>query len=457
LLPLRGELALRTLKNVLPVLAVLLLLFGSLVSAEKPAAEGTNWPQWRGPLGTGVSPSGNPALEWSETKNVRWKVALPGRGHSTPIIWGDMMFLTTAIEAGPAESRDQSAVEQQRRGGPPSRKPSNIFKFVVMALNRQDGKILWQKTVNEERPHEATHEFGSWASASAVTDGGHVYAYFGSYGLYCLDMKGNLKWERDFGNMSKHMEFGEGSSPALYGDKILVLWDHEGDSFLYAIDKNTGKDAWKVARDEGTSWSTPVVLEINGAPQVVTSATNRVRSYDLATGKLIWECGGLTRNVIPIPVYADGLLYVMSGFRGNALLAIRIADAKGDITDTDVIAWKHNRDTPYTPSPVLVNNRLYFLRSNNGIISCFDAKTGKPLYGKQRLEGMGNIFTSPVAAKGRIYVMGQNGTTYVVKEGPEFGILAKNKLEDQFHASPVIVGDLMYLRGFENLYCIEEK
>jgi outer membrane protein assembly factor BamB len=445
-------------KNFLPILAVLFFLFGSLISADKPADDDKNWTQWRGPLGTGVSPGGNPAIEWSETKNVRWKVAIPGRGHSTPIIWEDQMFLTTAIESGPgAAARNQNVGQQRQRRGPPSTRAANIYKFVVLAMNRQDGRILWQRTVHEERPQEATHEFGSWASNSAVTDGEHVYAYFGSHGLYCLDMKGNLKWERDFGQMSKRMEFGEGSSPVLYGDKIIVLWDHEGDSFVVALDKKTGRDIWKVDRDEGSSWSTPLVVEVNGKSQVVTSATKLVRSYDLDTGNLIWECSGMTANVIPMPVYADGLLYVMSGFRGYALLAIRIADAKGDITDSDVIVWKHDRDTPYTPSPLLVNSRLYFLRSNNGIISCFDAKTGKPLYGKQRLEGMGNVFTSPVAAQDRIYIMGQNGTTYVVKEGPEFEILAKNSLDDQFHASPVIIGDLMYLRGFENIYCIGQK
>jgi outer membrane protein assembly factor BamB len=290
-----------------------------------------------------------------------------------------------------------------------------------------------------------------------VTDGEHIYAYFGSRGLYCLDREGQVKWERDFGQLSKRMNFGEGSSPAIYGDKIIVTWDHEGPSFIVAVDKKTGKDIWKVDRDEGTSWATPYVVDVDGKPQVITSATKLIRSYDLDTGELIWECGGMTQNAIPMPVATDGILYVMSGFRGNALLAIRLAGAKGNITDTDSIVWKHDKDTPYTPSPLLLGNYLYFLRGNNGILSCFDAKTGTPHYTAQRLEGMGNIFTSLVGAKDRIYVAGQKGTFYVVKQGPEFEILAKNTLDDNFNASPVVMGKQLFLRGYKNLYCIEQE
>jgi len=290
-----------------------------------------------------------------------------------------------------------------------------------------------------------------------VTDGEHVYVYFGSRGLFCFDMLGNLKWERDFGQLNKRMNFGEGSSPALYRDRIIVNWDHEGQSFIIALDKKTGKDVWKVDRDEGTSWASPLVVENNGKLQVVTSATKLVRSYDFMTGELIWECSGMTQNAIPSPMAADGMLYVMSGFRGNALLAIRLADAKGNITDTDAIVWRHSKDTPYAPSGLLFDDKLYFLRSNNGILSCFDAKSGKEYYSGQRLEGTGNVFASPVGAKDRVYVVGQKGTMYVIKHGPEFEVLAKNKLDDNFSASPAIVGNTLYLRGYKNLYCIEEK
>jgi outer membrane protein assembly factor BamB len=268
-------------------------------------------------------------------------------------------------------------------------------------------------------------------------------------------MKGHVKWERNFGQLNKRLNFGEGSSPALYGDKIVVTWDHEGQSFIIALDKKTGKDIWKVDRDEGTSWASPFIVENNGKPQVITSASGLIRSYDLATGDLVWECSGMTMNAIPMPVEANGIVYIMTGFRGNALLAIRLSEAKGNITDTDAIIWKFDKDTPYTPSPLIFEDHLYFLKSNNGILSCFDAKTGEAIYSNQRLEGMGNIFTSPVIANNAIIILGQKGMAYVIKHGSEFEVLAKNQLDDNFNSSPVVVGNQLFLRGYKNLYCIE--
>lgn len=416
------------------------------------------WHQWRGPYMTGVSPHGDPPLEWSETKNIKWKIAIPGKGHASPVIWGDQIFILTAIETDKdAQTVEESGPSQKGYSGMPVNRTTKIHKFVIFAINRHDGKILWQRTVKEEAPQEGTHEMGSWASHSPVTDGKHVYAYFGSRGLFCFDMQGNLKWERDFGQLNKRMAFGEGSSPALYEDRIIVNWDHEGQSFIIALDKKRGKDVWKVDRDEGTSWATPLVVENNGKLQVVTSATKLVRSYDFTTGELIWECSGMTQNAIPSPLAADGMLYVMSGFRGNALLAIDLLKAKGNIANSDAVVWKHDKDTPYAPSGLLFDDKLYFLRSNNGILSCFNARTGKEYYSGQRLEGMGNVFASPVGAKDRVYVVGQKGTMYVIKHGPSFEILAKNILDDNFSASPAIVGSTLYLRGYKNLYCVEEK
>lgn len=415
-----------------------------------------NWPHWRGPYANGISLNGNPPLEWSEEKNIKWKVAIPGLGHSTPIIWGDQLFVSTAISVEAKEDREEQP-QQDQRGWMRSKQTKNIYKFVVFSFDRQNGKVIWQTTVKEEIPKESTHEFGSWASNSPLTDGKHIYAYFGSRGIFCLDMKGKLQWERDFGQMEKHMEFGEGSSPALYDDKIFVLWDHNGDSFLFALDVNTGKDVWKVVRDEETSWSTPFIVKVKEKPQVITNATNRIRSYDFSTGDLIWECSGMTRNVIPMPVVSDNLIFIMSGFRGSALLAIDLTKAKGDITGTDAIVWQYNKDTSYTPSPLLLDNYLYFLRVNSGALTCLDAKTGKVNYSRERLEGAGNLFTSPVGLKDKIYILGGSGITYVIKPGPEFKLLAQNKLDDGFHASPVIHENNLYLRGFKHLYCIEEN
>ena len=418
------------------------------------ADPGKNWPQWRGPQATGVAPFADPPVEWSETRNVRWKIEVPGKGHATPIVWGDRIFILTAVETGDRVDIPEEAEPVRRRRGPPKVKPTSVIRFSILAVDRRNGHILWQRTAREEFPHEGTHPAGSWASNSPVTDGEHVFAYFGSRGLYCYDLEGNLRWEKDFGKMKTRMGFGEGSSPVLYRDKIIINWDQEGQSFIAVLDKNTGAEFWRVDRDERTSWSTPLVLRHNGQDQVITSATNRVRSYDLATGEVIWECGGMTLNVIPSPVSAGDLVYVASGFRGNALLAIRLSEARGDITDSEAIVWKHSEDTPYTPSLLLYGDALYFLKRNNGILSCFDAKTGDEFFSRQRLDGIEGVFASPVGASDRVYIVGRNGMCLVIRRGRRYEVLSRNTLDDSFTASPAIAGDALYLRGHKTLYCI---
>ena len=325
-----------------------------------------------------------------------------------------------------------------------------------MALDRSSGKVIWEKTLHETVPHEAGHTDSTQASNSPVTDGKHIYAHFGSRGLYCLDMDGNLKWKKDFGQMSTRASFGEGSSPALYGNTIVVNWDHEGQSFVVALNKKTGKQLWKVDRDEQTSWTTPVIVKDGARRQVIIGGSNFVRSYDLATGEVVWQCKGLTANVVPTPVCGFGMVYAMSGYRGNALLAIRYKGASGDITNTDAVVWTHDKGTPYVPSPVLTGNKLYFLQRNNAILSCFDAKTGKEHYSRERLEGIDGIYASPVAARDRVYIAARNGTTLVIKRSAKLKILATNTLDDAFQASPAIAGNELYLRGEKSLYCIAE-
>ncbi|MCH8292002.1 PQQ-binding-like beta-propeller repeat protein [Candidatus Poribacteria bacterium] len=440
-------------KTIITVIVCFCMISTCVWGAE--SVEEKYWPTWRGPVTTGVAPLGNPPINWSEDQNIRWKIEIPGKGLASPIVWRNTVFVLTAIETD-KQVEPQEKSEPQRRGrrGPPNIKTTIIHKFVIFAINRQDGSILWQRTVREELPHEGTHPTGSWASNSPVTDGEHVYAYFGSRGLYCFDMQGNLQWEKDLGEMTIKLGFGEGSSPVLYGEVIVINWDHEGQSFIAALDKNTGKEVWKVDRDERTSWSTPIVVGHDGKPQVIISATDRTRSYELTTGNLIWECRGMTLNAIPTPVAANGMVYLTSGFRGNALQAIRLASAKGDITDSEAIVWEYDRDTPYVPSPLLYGNRLYFLKRNNGILSCFNAETGEAHYGPQRLEGIDEVYASPVGASHRVYLVGRNGTAVVVKDGPTFEVLAENVLDDSFDASPAIVDREIYLRGHKYLYCI---
>ena len=422
------------------------------IAQLKPADFLTNWPEWRGLYNNGAVNGGATAVEFSETKNVKWKTEIPGKGHATPIIWGNQIIVQTAV---PTDKK----VEKPDAGPASPMAPNQtdlVHQFTVVSVDKTSGKINWKTVVKEEVPAERTHDLSSWASNSPVTDGENIYAFFGSRGLYCLDMKGNVKWERDFGQMEIVASFGEGSSPAIYKDKIFVQWDHQQKSYLYALDKKTGKEAWTAEREEITSWATPLIVEVNGKAQLITSATNKVRSYDAETGKIIWECTGMTRNVIPNPMYADGILYLMSGFRGNAIKAIDLAKAKGDITGTGTILWEYNQDAPYTPSPVLMDGKLYFLKGNNGIMTCLNAKDGKVLYSNQKLDGITNIFSSPTGNKDKIYIAATN-VINVVKAGPEFSILAKNTLDDTFHASPVMVGNDLFLRGFKYLYCISEK
>lgn len=430
--------------------------------AIRAAAAGSataNWPAWRGPLATGVAPQGNPPVTWSETQNVRWKVALPGAGKGTPIVWDDVVFVQTAIAIGkkaapaseaPAASRPAS----RQGGGMRSEQPTEPYQFVLLCLNRRTGQTVWQKVLSEQVPHEGYHlTEGSFASASPVTDGQRLFAYFGSRGLYCLDFQGNLKWSKDLGRMQIKMAFGEGSSPALFNGRLVVNWDHEGPSFIAAFDADSGRELWRQPREEGTSWATPLIVSQDGRSEVITSATRKIRSYDLDTGKLLWECGGMTQNVIPTPVAGDGLVFPISGFRGSSLLAIRLGRT-GDLTGTDAIVWQHHKSTPYVPSPLLYGERLYFLANNYGLLSCFDARSGKALIDAERLEALPGVYASPVGAQDRVYLVGRNGTALVIKAAGQLDVLATNRLDDKFDASPAIAGRALFLRGMQNLYCL---
>jgi outer membrane protein assembly factor BamB len=404
------------------------------------------WPQWRGPYATGVSRTADPPTEWSETKNIRWKVEVPGRGSSTPVIWGDKVFVSTAVPAV-----DNGAASHEPRGSSP-RVP---HKFTLLALDRKTGKAVWERVAYEHTPHEGSHnQWGTWASSSAMTDGERVYAYFDSFGLYAYDMNGTLLWQKDLGDKKMRSEFGEGQSPVLFGNKIVVQWDHQAGSFITALDKLTGNELWRTPRQEIDSWGTPLVVDVGGKPQVIATAMNRNYGYDLETGKVIWEAPGLTMNPIPSAVYEDGIAILMSGFRGNQLRAVRVAEAKGDITSSAAQVWTLDHDTPYVSSPLLYDGIVYFLKTNSGLLSAYDAKTGKPHYTLQRLESVPNVFASPVGAKGRVYITGQEGMTIVIKQGPAYEVIAKNALDDGFNASPALVDGELYLRGFKYLYSI---
>jgi outer membrane protein assembly factor BamB len=439
------------------VLAVLVSTAGAAKAADPREAE-RFWGQWRGPRMDGVALQGNPPIEWSETKNVRWKVALPGLGSSTPVVWKDRLYVLAAIPvdgtAPVAPPKPEANPEARGPRGPRAAEPTVAQEFAVFAIDRGNGRIVWKRTARKETPHEGKQQNNSFASASAIVDGTHVIAYFGSRGLYCYDLGGRLVWEKDLGDMQTRSGFGEGASPALAGDTLVVTWDHEGQDFVVALDKKTGKELWRRDRDEPTTWATPLIVEHGGRRQVVTPGTNKVRSYDLQSGELVWEAPGLTLNAIPSPLESQGVVYVTSGFRGNAARAIRLATAQGDLAGSPAILWETDRDTPYVPSPLLYQGLLYLVKSNAGILSAIDSATGKTVYGPQRLEGIAEIYASPVGASGRVYVVGRDGNAVVLDGGREYKVLAKSVLDDGFDASPIVVGDELYLRGYRHLYRI---
>lgn len=453
----------------------LLVLISSLLVSPALADCGDeamhNWPTWRGPLSTAVAPHADPPTEWSETKNVLWKVEVPGNGLATPAVWGDQIFIMTSVaadDAAMAASREAAQKKMENQEWPPAVEPVEQA-FVLMALSTEDGSELWRQTARTAAPHEAHYIDSSWASASPLTDGERVYAHFGSNGTYAYTMDGEKVWEVDLGDMTTRNAFGEGASPALHDGKLVVPWDHEGDSFLVVLDAATGEEIWRVERPgEPTSWATPTLVEVAGKTQIVLPGTGKSRGYDLATGEELWSISGMTTNIIPSPPVEDGVAYLASGFRGNKLQAVDLAKAKGELFDgseegreegeakSDAVLWSRDRDTPYVPSLVLAEGQVCFLKHFKNIWTCVDAKTGEDVY-QTRIEPLDNVWSSPVAADGKIYVLSREGKTAVLKAEGEYELLATNELDDRFDATPVLVGDRIYLRGRQHLYAIAEK
>jgi outer membrane protein assembly factor BamB len=441
--------------------AAFLLAVARTASADDGDPERLNqWPHWRGPLGNGVAPRSDPPVEWSESRNLRWKLELPGSGSATPVVWGEKLFVLTAIDTG---KKPDAAPEPAPAPPPPGSQgmstsaPTTIHQFVVLCLDRESGRTIWRRTAVEAVPHEGHHRSHGFASASPATDGKRLIASFGSRGIFCFDLDGHLQWKRELGRMKIKVGFGEGISPVLHGDSVLVNWDHEGGSFIVRLDASTGEEKWRQARDEGTTWTTPLVVDGAGTAQVVVNGTKRTRSYDLATGKLLWECGGQVMNPIAMPVAEDGTVYCMSGYKGYAVVAIRL-DSKGDVTGQPrQVPWTRSDAAPYVASPVLSDGLLYFTKERQGILMCVDAKTGDLKYGPERLPEIETLYSSLMAAAGKLYIAGREGTVLVLKQGPVFEVLARNRLDEGIDASPVAVGKQLYLRGAKHLYCIEAK
>ena len=421
-------------------------------AADPSPQQLANWHQWRGPLATGVAPQADPPTHWNGEEGIRWKAPLPGRGSGTPIIWQDQMFLLTAIKTDKLDPSVPAPEDQPNR--PFGIKfPQHLYRFDVLCLDRQTGKVNWQQTAVEQLPHEGIHHDNTYASSSPMTDGQRLFVSFGSRGVFCFDLTGQKLWERDLGDMQTRKSFGEATSPVVHGERVIVNWDHEGDSQIFCLSAANGETLWQRPRDEPSTWATPLVVEAAGHTQVIVNASNRVRSYDIETGEVIWECGGQVGNVTPCPVSDGKYVYCTSGYTGNAMYAIPL-DATGDITDTDKVAWFQRKHAPYVPSPLLYGDELYFNKSNSALLFAIDVTSGKWLNEGTRLSGLANMYASPVGAADRIYVVGRDGNTAVLERGPELRVLTVNQLGERVDASPAIAGKHLYLRGEQHLYSI---
>jgi outer membrane protein assembly factor BamB len=413
---------------------VLFLAFATQAPGAGPAGK-PEWPWWRGPLGNGVSPDGDPPLRWSETENVRFKVAIEGDGLATPVVHAERIYVLSA------KALEGSAKNATQR-------------FLVTAFDRRDGSVKWQRVAVERVPHEGHHQESGWATASPITDGERLYAHFGSAGTFAYSLEGELLWKVDLGDMATRLEYGEGSSPALFGDTLIVNWDQEGESFVVALDARTGKERWRKSRPgELTSWSTPLIVDREGRAQAIIAAGGRTRAYDVRNGDLLWSLSGLGMNAIPTPIHDGGILYLASGKKDSPrMLAVDLRGAKGDLDGGPAVLWTRDRDTPYVSSPLLYRGQIYFFKHVTSVLTAVDAATGSTRF-TERLD-IGDVFASPVAAAGRIYVVGRSGKSLVIAPGAKLEILAANQLEDGFDASPVVVGRDLYLRGRRFLYAL---
>ena len=413
-----------------------------------------NWPQWRGPTWNGIASHADPPITWSETENLKWKTRIPGKGWATPIVWGDRIFVLSSV----ALEKEMPVPKLIPPGTPRINPHPRVItswkpqQSVVMCIDRISGKLLWSQIVHEAMPHQGHHRKGGYASASPVTDGTYVYSYFGSFGLYCHDFEGRLIWKNEVETLAIEDSLGEGSSPALSGNTLVMIIDHELQSYLVAIDKSTGEEIWRQNRNETSNWSTPRIFTHGGREQVVVNGKT-VKCHDLATGELLWQCSGQSEGAIPMPAVGHDLVFAASGYAKDTLHAIALGQ-RGDLSDSEHIVWSLDRGTPYVPCPMLWGDEIYLLEDRS-FFSCLGATDGTRHYFKHRLPGPANFSASPVGAADRVYLLSEEGRTIVLQRGKELKVLAINELDETFYASPAIVGNAIYLRGDQHLYCFE--
>lgn len=430
------------------------------LSAGQVAAQ-EHWPQFRGPESTGVVRSESLPDRWSATENVEWKTDIPGRGWSSPIVWGNHLFVTTVINTGTSEEPKKGLYFGGNRPTP----PDSLHQWKVFGLDVTTGRVLWERLLHEGIPRTPIHIKNSYASETPVTDGQRVYCYFGNVGLFCLDYSGNIVWQQAMEPRPIRFGWGTAASPVLHEGRLYLVNDNDEESYLQALDAQTGKEIWRVPRDEKSNWSTPYIWKNEHRVEIVTPGSGQVRSYDLE-GRLLWWFEGMSGITIATPYAAGGLLYISSGYVGDTLrpvYAIR-PGAQGDIslpegeTSNAFIAWSQRRGGPYNPSTLVYEGRLYVL-FDRGLLACHDARDGKPIYGPERIPNGGGFTASPWAYGGKVYCLNEDGVTFVVKAGDQFELLHTNPLgdDDMGMASPAMVGDRLLIRTSARVYSIRRE
>jgi outer membrane protein assembly factor BamB len=440
------------------VFSILSLSLGPL---ETSASVDQDWPQWRGPFSQGISSGKNLPFEWNETKNVLWKTPIPGQGFSQPIIWGKRIFLTTDVETGPAPAGHKAAyhvADGKEFKHPDWIGSDKLHNFKVLALDRDSGRLLWEQTAYQGTVYDHRSKRGSYAAPTPVTDGKHVYAYFGSEGAYCYDFGGKLIWKQSLGGIGT-MGMGVGTSPVLFDDLVILLCDQEfdgKDSFIVALEKKTGREAWRVKREVSVSWATPVVVTTKQRAELITAGNEFIVSYDPRTGKELWRMEGLKSHAIATPVVKGDLVILSSGFPSKVIKAVRLGGL-GTLDGTDKIVWTYNKGTAYVPSPILYGDYVY-LMSDAGILTCLEAETGKLVYEGGRVPVATTFYgASPVAYEGKILLTGDDGETFVIRAGPKHEVIGTNAIGEPSRVSIAIAAGRLFLRGEKNLFCIGKK